>query len=46
MTPVLAQALIYTVCVVLVADSPERLQLAVNEWTEELQLRGMQLKVK
>lgn len=43
MAPVLAQSLIYADDVGLVAESPERLQLVVNGWTEELQLRSMQI---
>ena len=41
MIPVQVQCFLYADEIVLVADSPGRLQVAVEEWTEELRRRGL-----
>ncbi|XP_014271553.1 uncharacterized protein [Halyomorpha halys] len=46
LTPVLAQAMIYSDNIVLVADSEEALQTFLDEWNEEMKIRGLQINPK
>ena len=43
--PVYLQSLLYADDIVLIADTQERLQHAVNEWYEELRRKGMEINI-